>query len=63
MSCQTGYLVCVGVSRSDSCHEAGSPFHAIPKISRILNISAVVVMGVDTGINEAPYHDSILEAS
>ena len=40
-----------------------SPFHAIPKMSRILNISAVVAMGVDKGIHEAHHHDSILEAS
>ena len=32
-------------------------------ISTILNISAVVIVGVDKGINEAHDHDSILEAS
>ena len=60
VSCQTGYLVRVGIGRSNGSHETDSPFHAIPNISRILNISAVLTVGMDEGNNEAHYHDSIL---
>ena len=50
LSCQTGYLVRLGIGRSHGCHEE-------------VAASAVVIMGVDKGINEAHYHDSILEVS
>ena len=63
VSCQTGHLVCVSIGRSDSLHETNSPFHAITKVSRILNISAVVIMGIDKSVNEAHYNDPILETS
>ena len=53
----------MGVRKSDSCHEAGSPFHAITKISRILDASTVLMMGVNNRVNEAHHHDPILEAS
>ena len=53
--CQAGYLVCVSIGRSDSCHEADSPFRAITKVSRILNISAVVIVGIDRGITTIPH--------
>ena len=49
--------------RSDSHHAADSPFHAIPKISRILDASAVLMLNLNKGVNEAHYHDSILKAS
>ena len=62
MSCQGNYLVRVGIGRSDCSHETYSPFHAIPKVPRIINISAVVVMAVDEGIDDTHYHDSILKA-
>ena len=57
VSCQTGYLVCVSTGWSDSRHDADSPFHAIPKISRTVNIQAVVIMGIDKGVNETHYND------
>ena len=56
-------MVRVSVGRSDGCHEADSPFHAIPKFSRILNVSAVLTMSINKGVNEAHHHDPILEAS
>ena len=44
-------------------HEADSPFHAFPKVSRILDASAVLMMSINNGVNEAHYHDPTLEAS
>ena len=40
-----------------------SSFHAITKVSRILNVSAVLIMSINEGVNEAHYHDSKLETS
>ena len=54
MSRQASYLVRVSIGRSDGRrHEADFSFHAITEISKILNASAVVIMCVETGINEA----------
>ena len=53
----------VSVGRSDSRHEADSPFYAITKITKILDASAVLMMSINKGVNEAHYHDPILEAS
>ena len=39
------------------------PFMQSPNTSRILNISAVVIMGTDKSVNEAHYNDPILETS
>ena len=50
------------MGRGDGSHEADCPFHVIPKISRILNVSAVLMMSINKGVNEAHYHDPILEA-
>ena len=50
-------------ARRDCSHEADSPFRAIPNVLRVINVSAVVVMGVDEGIDNTHYHDSILKAS
>ena len=61
--CQTRYLVCVSVGRSDSRHEADSPFHAVPRIFRILHASAVWMMSINKCVNEAHHHDLMLEAS
>ena len=58
-----GTWLCASVSRSDSSHEADSPFHATTKISRILNASAVLMMGIIKGVNEAHNHDFMQEAS
>ena len=63
VSRQAGYLVCVSVGRSDSRHEADSPFHAITKVSMILDASAVLMMRINKRVNEAHHHDSILKAS
>ena len=62
VSCWTSYLVCVSVSKSDSRHEADSPFHAITEVC-ILNASAVLVMSINRGVNEAHHYDPKLEAS
>ena len=48
---------------SDSRHEADSDFYAITKVSRILDASAVLMMSIDKGVNEAHYHEHKLEAS
>ena len=44
VSCQTCCLVVREQSRSDCGQETDSPFHAVPNTSRILNISAEVMM-------------------
>ena len=38
------------------------PFHAITKISRILEALVVLMMGINRGVKEAHYLDSILKA-
>ena len=63
VSCQKSDLVRVGKGPSDRGRETDSPFHAIPNVSRIIHILAVVVMGIDDSSDEAHFHDSILEAS
>ena len=55
VSCQTGHLVRVGTGRDDGGHEADSPFHALPKIEEFFENSTVVLMGVDTSINEVHF--------
>ena len=51
----------MGTGKSDCRRDADSPFHEIPTISRILNISAVVNVGADEGIIETEYTDSMLK--
>ena len=63
VSCQTGYLVRVSAGRGDSSHEANSPFHALSKVSRSLDATAVLMMSMNKGVNEAHYHDPIVETS
>ena len=60
---QTSYLARMSMDESDGCHKANSSLHAIPKVSRILNVSVMVVMGVDEGVNDTHYHEPILKAS
>ena len=48
--CQTDFLICVSISRSDGRHEMDSPFHAITKASRILDASAVLMMSINKGM-------------
>ena len=61
--CQADYLKCVGIGRNGSRHKADSPFHAIPKVSRILDASTVLMMSMNKGINAAHHYYPILEAS
>ena len=63
VSSETSCLICVGVGRSDGRHKANPSFHAITKISRILKALAVLMMGIDKGIEEAHHHDTTLKAS
>ena len=63
VSCEACCLVCVSVGKSDSRHEVDSPFHAITKVSRILDASAVLMMSINKRVNEAHGHDPMLEAS
>ena len=63
VSCEACCLVRVGVGRSDSRHEAGSPFHAITQIPGILDASTVLMMGIHKCVNDAHHHNPILEAS
>ena len=63
MSRQANQLLRVGICRSDCGHQTNSPFHAISKVSKIVHISAVLRVEVDTGIGDTNHHDSILEAS
>ena len=63
VSCEACCLVRMGVGRSNSRHEAGSPFNAITKVSRILDASTVLMTGVNKCVIEAHHHDPILEAS
>ena len=46
---------------TDCGHETDSPFHAIPKVPRIIHFGGV--MGVDEGIDDTHHYDSILKAS
>ena len=62
MSSEAVRLLRVGVGGSDSRHEADPSFHAISKVPRILDTSTVLMMGIDTCVNKAHHHDSILEA-
>ena len=63
LSRQANQLIRVDMCRRDCGHKSNSPFHAIPKVSRIIHISAVVVMGVDEGIDGTHHTDSMLKAS
>ena len=62
VSCQADYLTSVGVGRSDSRHEADSPFYTITKVSGILDV-AVKMMGINYGVNKAHHHNPVLKAS
>ena len=63
VSSETRCLICVGVGRSDSRHEADSSLHAITKVSKNLDNSTVLMMGINEGVKEAHYHTTILKAS
>ena len=54
VSCEACCLVRVIVGKSDSHHEAESPFHAITKLPRILDASTVLMMGINNSVNENP---------
>ena len=53
----------MGVGGIDGRHEADPSFHAITKISRIIDASAVLIVSIDKGVKEAHHHDPILETS
>ena len=63
VSCEACCLVRMAVGRSNSRHEADSPFYAITKVSRILDASTVLMMSIHKRVNEAHHHDPTLEAS
>ena len=63
VSCQADYLIRVDMGGNGSRDKADSPFHAMPKISRVLNTSAVVIVSINKGINEAHHYYPILKAS
>ena len=63
VSCQADYLIRVDIGGNGSRDKADSPFHAIPKVSRILDASTVLLMSINKGVNEAHHHYPILEAS
>ena len=52
-------LVRMGVCRGDSCHKPDSPVHAIAEVPWIIQITAVMVVGVEeksiTPITTFPY--------
>ena len=50
---KTRCLICVGVGRSDGRHKANPSFHAITKVSSVLRVKAVFMMGIDKSIEEA----------
>ena len=56
-------LVRVGVGRGDGCHETDSSFHAITKVSRIIDASAVLTISINELVDAAHHHDPILEIS
>ena len=62
MSSKTSCLICVGVGRSDGHHKANPSFHAITKVSRILETLTVLMMGINKGVKETHYHNSMLKA-
>ena len=58
---KTRCLIRVGVGRSDGRHKANPSFHAITKMSRILGILAVFMMGIEECVKEAQNHNTILK--
>ena len=63
VSCWTFYLERAGEGRGDGCHATDSSSHAITKVSRIIDASAVLIMSINKGVNEAHHLDSMQEAS
>ena len=53
----------MGVCRGDSSHKPNSPFHAISEVPWIIQITAVMVVGVYNGVDNTHNHNSILKAS
>ena len=48
---------------SDSSHNVNSPFHAVPEVSWIVRIAAVIVVGVNKGVDNTHNHDFTSKAS
>ena len=62
VSRKTRCLIRVGAGRSDGRHKADPPCYTITKVSRILLTLAVLMMGINKGVEETQYHNSILKA-
>ena len=62
VSSKTRCLICVGVGRSDGRQKANPFFHAITKLSRILGTLPMLMMGINKGVKETQYHNSIFKA-
>ena len=51
----------MGVCRGDSNHKPNYPHHAIPEVPWIIHITAVMVVGVNKGVDNT--HDSMYVGS
>ena len=60
-SSQAKGLVRMGVCRSDSSHMPNSPFHAVSEIPWIIQMTAVMIVGANKGVDNTHNHNSILE--
>ena len=58
-----GIHISAVVTWPDCSHETDAPFHAIPIISRILNISLELAVSMDEGIDDTHHYNSMSEAS
>ena len=66
VSCWSCYLICVSVGRSDSLIAVMNrilPFVQSPRVCKILNASAVLIVSVNKSVNEAHCYDPMLETS
>ena len=57
---KTRCLIRVGVGKSADNQKSNPSFRAITKVSKILGVKAVLVMGIDRGIKKAQNNDSTL---
>ena len=62
-SSQAKGLVRMGVFRGDSSHKPNSPFHAVSEVLWIIHLTAVIVVGVDKGVDNTHNDNSMLKAS
>ena len=52
-----------GVRWGERVHKPNSPFHAIPEVPWIIQVTAVMVVGVNKGVDNTHNYNSSLEAS